>query len=192
MTFLPTLSLAWSGGFRVLLYWLRKFGHGSTALARSAALAGLILPIALIVRIVPESVSGRLISRNDFWVTQIPGEVEQASRWLNKRLVESDLVICNPNIGWLLRCRVADLIQATAWRKTPTFTFERPVLRERFLFPADVDQARYVVVGDIDQRWTFAQPGVASIANQLVEERWPIVWQGRFYLIVENPRFKSN
>ena len=113
----------------------------------------------LIVRIAPESISGRLISRNDFWVTQIPGEVEQASQWLNERLEQSDLVICNPNIAWLLHCRVADLMQATAWRGTRTFTFERPIPHERFLFPADVGQARYVVVGDIDKRWTLLQPG---------------------------------
>ena len=140
----------------------------------------------------PESLSGRSVSRNHFWVTQIPEEVEHASRWLNERVAKSDLVICDPNIAWLLHCRVADFIQATAWQGKRTFTFERPVRRERFLFPADVNQARYLVVGDIEQRWTFAQPGVAEIANQLVNEKWPIVWRGRFYLIFENPKLKSN
>jgi hypothetical protein len=83
-------------------------------------------------------------------------------------------------------------MQATAWRGKRTFTFERPVSRERFLFPADVNEARYVVVGDIDQRWTFLQPGVADIAYQLADEKWPVVWQGRFYLILENPNLKAN
>jgi hypothetical protein len=192
VTFLPALSLAWSGGLRVLVNCLRRVARGSRTVARSAAVCGLILPLVLIGRTVPESLSGRLISRNDFWVTQIPEEVEQASRWLNERLGKSDLVICNPNIAWLLHCRVADLMQATAWRGTPTFTFERPVSRERFLFPADVSKARYVVVGDIDKRWTFLQPGVANISKQLIDEKWPVVWQGPFYLILENPNLKSN
>jgi hypothetical protein len=192
VTFLPALSLAWSGGFRVLLSWLRRFGRGSTTVSRSAATIGLILAMLSIGRAVPESLSGHLISRNDFWVTQIPEEVEHASRWLNERVAQSDLVICNPNIAWLLHCRVADLMQATAWRGKRTFTFERPVSRERFLFPADVNEARYVVVGDIDQRWTFLQPGVADIAYQLADEKWPVVWQGRFYLILENPNLKAN
>lgn len=192
VTFLPILSLAWSGGFRVVLSWLRRLAHGSWMLSRSAAIMGLFFPIVLIVRTAPESFSGRLISRNDFWVTQIPEEVEQASQWLNERLEQSDLVICNPNIAWLLRCRVADLMQATAWRGTRTFTFERPVSRERFLYPADVGKARYVVVGDIDKRWTLLQPGVADIANQLVAEKWPVVWQGRFYFILENPNLKAD
>ena len=188
VTFLPILALAWGGGIRVLLNRVRKLIYGSANLTRNIAKAILVLPIVVIAQRIPESFSGRLISRNDFWVTQVPAEVEQAARWLNTRVASDDLVICGPNIAWLLHCRVTDFIQATAWQGKRTFTFERPVPRERFLYPADVNLARYVVIGDIEQRWTFVQAGVSAIAQQLMSERWPIVWQGRFYFILENPK----
>ncbi len=192
VTFLPILALAWGGGLRVLLNRLRSLVRGSSILPRYAAKIVLLLPIVAIVRTVPESFSGHLISRNDFWVTQFPAEIEQAACWLNDKLADDDLVICGPNMAWLLHCKVADLIQATAWQGKPTFTFERTVPRERFLYPADVNQARYLVIGDIEQRWTLTQPGVASIAEQLVKEGWPVVWSGRFYFIFENPKLKRN
>ena len=192
VTLLPVLALAWTGGLKVALDRLRAFGPSFRPAVRLARAASLALPLILIARMIPESLAGRLVSRNDFWVTQIPGEVEQAARWLNERLSESDLVICGPNVAWLLHCRVADFIQATAWTGKRTFTFERPVSRSRFLFPADVDRARYLVVGDIEQRWTFAQPGVDEIARQIVREKWPVVWRGRFYFIFENPRLAAH
>jgi hypothetical protein len=192
VTFLPILALAWSGGLQVALGRLRKAAPGFRPAVRLAPVASLIVPLVFIMRIIPESLAGRLVSRNDFWVTQIPSEVEQAARWLNERVAGNELVICGPNIAWLLHCKVADFIQATAWAGRRTFTFERPVPRARFLFPADVDRARYLVVGDIEQRWTFAQPGVDEIAQQLVREKWPIVWRGRYYFILENPKLVSN
>ena len=67
-----------------------------------------------------------------------------------------------------------------------------PSLASGFSFLLMSTKARYVVVGDIDKRWTFLQPGVADIANQLVEEKWPVVWQGRFYFILENPNLKAD
>jgi hypothetical protein len=190
VTFLPVLALAWAGGLRVVIGELRKLVRGSPLLPRSVAIGAFLLVMILTTRTIPASFSGRLVSRNDFWVTQIPSEVEQAAGWLNERLSGNELVICGPNIAWLLHCRVADFIQATAWQGKRTFTFERPVRRERFLYPADVNQARYVVIGDIEQRWTFAQPGVSDILDQLATDKWTIAWRGRFYLVLENPKLK--
>ena len=60
--------------------------------------------------------------------------------------------------------------------------------REKFLFPAEIAQARYVVIGDIEVRWTLAQENVLAVSEEISTEQWPIVWQEKNYLIVENPR----
>jgi hypothetical protein len=78
-------------------------------------------------------------------------------------------------------------MQATAWSGRPTFTFEVLPTKERFLFPADISCAKYVVIGDIDQRWTFGQPNVGWIVEKLENEKWPVKWRGDNYLIIKNP-----
>ena len=187
VTLLPIMAMASAGGIAVLLLWMRRQRTASRWI-RLAGAAAFLIPLLLFVRILPAASSGKLVSRNDVWVTQNPREVEQAAAWLNERLQPDDLVVCSANIGWMLRCKKADFVQATAWAGHPTFTFDPPPKHARFRHPADVGQARYVVIGDIDQRWTFAQPNVSLIADRLQKENWRIVWQGPFYLIVENPR----
>ena len=78
-------------------------------------------------------------------------------------------------------------MQATAWSGRPTFTFEELPKKERFLFPADISSAKYVVIGDIDQRWTFGQPNVRWVLEKLENEKWPVKWRGENYLIIKNP-----
>ena len=131
------------------------------------------------------------MSRNFHWCSQNVQEIETASAWLNERLTPDDLVICHQNIGWLLNCRTADYLQATAWSGRPTFTFEETPEKERFLYPADLHKAKYLVVADIDQRWSLSQPNVSWILEELAKDKWPVVWSGEFYLIVQNPKMLS-
>ena len=78
-------------------------------------------------------------------------------------------------------------MQATAWSGRPTFTFERRPENERFRYPADLHAARYLVLADIDQRWTLGQPNVPWIIDEISKNQWRIVWRGENYMIVENP-----
>jgi hypothetical protein len=82
-------------------------------------------------------------------------------------------------------------MQATAWSGSPTFTFEVLPPRERFLFPADISTARFAVIADIDRRWTFAQPNVEKTIRIFESEKWPVVWAGENYLVLENPRYSE-
>ena len=74
-----------------------------------------MLPITLTAIQLPTVVQGRLIPRNQRWVTQSIPEVEHAASWLNDRTSPNDLVIANVNIAWLLKARTADLLAAIRW-----------------------------------------------------------------------------
>jgi hypothetical protein len=63
------------------------------------------------------------------------------------------------------------------------------ISRERFRYPADLETAKYVVVGDIDQVWTFGRLNVDQLVEKIGGEKWPVVWLGKYYLILENPKF---
>lgn len=127
------------------------------------------------------------LPRNQPWVTQNTAEVEAAADWINTRVGADDLVICHHNIAWLLRCRTADYLQWMTWRGVPTWPFATPLPGEQFVLAADLSRARFAIVGDIDQVWTFHQP---EVAGQLVAagfEKWPVVWSGEWYAILQNP-----
>ena len=184
VVFLPILALAYAGALRLLLIYLRAIAGRSS---RVAMLVAFIIPAILFGGSLPKSLSGNITPRNQFWVTQNAAEVETAATWINSHVTPTDLVVCHQNIGWLLKCRTTDFMQATAWSGRPTFTFEVLPTKERFLFPADISSAKYVVIGDIDQRWTFGQPNVGWILEKLENEKWPVKWRGDNYLIIKNP-----
>ena len=184
IVFLPIMALAYGGALRLLLVYLRAIGSRHS---RVTLLAAFIIPAILFGGSFPKSLSGNITPRNQFWVTQDAAEVETAATWINSHVTPTELVVCHQNIGWLLKCRTTDFMQATAWSGRPTFTFEVLPTKERFLFPADISSAKYVVIGDIDQRWTFGQPNVGWILEKLENEKWPVKWRGDNYLIIKNP-----
>lgn len=184
--FLPILAVAWAGGLRTLLVYARR-RLGSRPVIGWAAAAFFAIPLVFFVTIFPSTWSGRCLPRNQPWVTQDTEEVETAALWLRANTSKDDLVVCHQNIGWLLDSHTVDLMQATAWSGRPTFTFEKPIPKERFAFSADLETARFVVFGDIDQRWTLGQPNVSWVLDLLTEKKWPVVWQGKYYVIVANP-----
>lgn len=190
IVFLPVMAMAWAGAARTLEIRLRRWRAGRRSRLYLWAAAGLI-PLALFLQVLSPALTGALVPRNHPWTTQNIPEVEAASAWLNERLAPEDLVICHQNIGWLLNSRTADLMQATAWSGRSTFTFESNPDKQRFRYPIGLRDAKFVVLGDIDQRWTLAQPNVSWIVEEMSKLRWTVVWKGENYVVVGNPDFLS-
>lgn len=186
VVFLPVLAMAFAGALWTLRKWIR-FRVGAVGWVRILPLAMMLIPITLCLSSAVSAVSGRLVPRNAPWVTQDTKEVEAAAEWINSRVMPEDLVLCHQNIGWLLRCRNADLMQATAWSGRPTFSFDPPPAPERFRFPLDLIGVKFVVIADIDQRWTVTQPNVTAFIEPISSGKWPIVWRGANYIILQNP-----
>ena len=188
VVFLPLLAICWAGAFRNMECHMRHRCGRSRWLG--ILCAGLwLLPAVQFAQMLSPSLTGHIVPRNSPWVTQDCREVEAAADWLNQKLEAEDLVICHQNIGWLLKCRTADLMQATAWSGKTTFTFEKLPKRERFRYAANLADAKFLVLGDIDRRWTLGQPNVSWILEEVEKSRWPVVWQGENYIIMANPEF---
>jgi len=184
----PLLSLLWALGGASVGRILRRRLH-SRHVQRTLLYGAFIFPFSLAVIQLPAILSGKLMPKNQLWVTQSTEEVDNAAAWLNKQTTTDDLVIANSNLSWLLHAKSADLMQATLWRGVPTVFFPGGLNRDRFRYPVDVKSAKYVVIGDIDQVWTLGQENITETLRGADLEKWPIVWQGRYYLIVENPAF---
>ena len=183
---LPLLALAYAGALNVIDVRLRLLFGRKSGWVFCVFVA---IPLFLLFASLLPSVTGNLRPRNEHWVTQNCEEVEAVAKWINAHVCKRDMVVCHQNLGWLLECRTTDLIQVTAWSGRTTLTFEKNMDKERFLFPADIWETRYIVIGDIDQRWTFGQKNVSWILDLIRSKKWKMVWQGPNYTIHENPRF---
>lgn len=159
----------------------------SKPVCRLLKVSPLLLGVAFGIGMVPKSLAGRIPTRIDFWTTQSIPEVEAAADWINRHTGPHDLVVCHQNIAWLLHCRTADYLQATTWQGISTWPFRDPLRRDQFLYAPDFSEARFAVVADIDKRWTFAQPGVAEAAKDILQGKWPPVWTGENYVVFKNP-----
>lgn len=104
-------------------------------------------------------------------------------------LEPGDTVGGNPNIAWLLNAEVTPYLQMITWYGIWTQGYENGNARERFRYDASLETAKFAVIGDIDQRWTFGEPNVSQLAQTLEREQWPVVWRGEHYFILANPRF---
>ncbi len=182
----PILALAWAGGVSVLVSYFRKKSFALRG-RRLAFGAVFLLPIVLLAIQLGPILRGKLPTRIDYWLTQSTPEVDLAASWLNNRTTPADLVIANVNIAWLLHARTADFFQIVLWGGKPTEFFPDGMPRERFRYPASLDRAKFVVVGDIDQRYVFGRPNVDAVVEQIQKEKWPVVWQEEFYTILANP-----
>lgn len=188
VVFLPLMALAWAGAARLAEISVRRKKFGCVW-SGTVFVIFLALPAIQFAQMLPLSISGGITPRNSFWTTQDFREVETAANWLNGKVEADDLVVCHQNIGWLLKCHTTDLMQATAWSGRPTFTFEKLPSRERFRYAADLAQAKFLVLADIDQRWTLGQPNVHLLLEECLESGWPVAWRGKSYVILANPCF---
>ena len=186
--FLPLMCLAWGVLVRQLFVWSRPIWDSRTAWS-IGRWAPCLLPFVLLVLMEPTVVKRQLRPRDYYWTTQSIGEVETAAKWVNDHSTPIDLVICNQNIAWLLHSQTAWYLQVVTWYGLPTQGYELGNPREKFRYDSSLERAKYVVIGDIDQRWTIGQPNVIKLFETMQREQWPVVWRGQFYLIAANPRY---
>jgi len=179
---LPLTTIAIGNLLNRVIAFMRRL-PGARLRSRLICVAALLLPIFITALLAPLAFSGRLIPRNNYWVTQSTADVEAAAEWINQHVTPTDLVICHHNIAWLLNCRTADFLMATTWSGLPTWPFKRPLQKSHFRFAADPSAARFLVVGDIDVRWTFLQPNVDQLLENIAGQGWKIVWQSSTYCI---------
>lgn len=149
-----------------------------------------VLPLLLLCQSLPPAVTGTLVSRNDYWVTQSLDDLNASVDWVNDHTTPDDLVIAHWNSGWLLNSRTADLLQCTAYAGWPTHTFEHHIPRERFRFDLGPEKVKYLILADIDLRWTIHNPNVNRWIEAAGAEKWPIVFQTPTYLVLQNPNAK--
>jgi hypothetical protein len=175
-------QIVWNGLLRANPIW------GGSRWAHRVAAA--IVPLFLIMPAVRASLSGKIISRNDALVAPSISDLERTAAWVNARTAESDLVIAFWDLGWLLKARWTDLMQAAVWRYgvSPAF-YTRHRDRGEFLFPADLNQARYVVVGPLDMVWAAHQGTVPKMIEETRLQQWPVAARTGTTLILANPRF---
>jgi hypothetical protein len=146
------------------------------------------LPLIMLTQTLPPSLKGNLVSRNDRWVTQSIDDLRSTVNWVNDNTTPDDLVLAHWNTGWLLDCRTADLLQATAWGGWPTHTFEHSVPHERFRYSLSPQSVKYLILGDIDFNWTIHNDNVGAWITQADVEKWPIVYRTPTYLVLKNPK----
>ncbi len=185
----PIFGLAWAAALSRLGKLVRRRLNG-LRLERGIYAAAFVAPIMSAAVQLPDVFGGTLTSRNHFWVTQNSREVEQCADWVNGNSDGAGVVVASSNIGWLLKPPSVDLLQVVVWSGRPTEYFRSGMDRRRFLFPLDIDRVQFVVIGDIDQRWTLHQPNVGQIVQRFIDERWPIVWQSENYVVLKNPNYR--
>lgn len=163
---------------------LRKFANPRLKWLRWAPF---LLPAVLLYQSVPPAVQGTLVSRNDTWVTQSIPDLTETVKWVNEHTTPQDLVIAHWNTGWLLKARTADLFQATSYLGWSTHTFEHMPPKERFRYNLSPSRVKYLIVGDIDMRWTFGGTNIREWLTAANVEQWPIVFRTPTYLVLQNP-----
>ena len=181
---LPAMTLAWARW-----YELAQLIFGRAFQSPKGILVLWGIPLFLFFTNLPPCWSDQLTPRNQYWVTQDTHEVDSCADWINQRVQKDDFVAANPNIAWLLKSRVAPYLQIITWYGDITQGYENGNKRERFRYDCPLEKARYAVIGDIDQRWTFGEPNVNKLVGRLQTNHWPIVWKGNYYLILANPAY---
>jgi hypothetical protein len=186
---LPLIAASYGAGLASLAELLTRSGAGGWRIPQLLKAAPIAIGTVLCLVMLPLSLSGKLRPRISYWCTQSILEVESAAAWINQKTTSDDFVLCHQNIAWLLHAQTCDYLQATSWLGYPTWPFKEPLRRDQFRFAPDISTARFAVVADIDRRWTFAQPNVEQIALIFEAEKWPVVWSGENYFVLENPRY---
>ena len=188
VVFLPLMCLGWGVLAQRLIRLTRPVWNSRTEW-RVIGWVPCLLPAVLVMLTMPTVLEGDLRARDYYWVTQSTDEVEAAAKWVNAQTGPNDLVICNQNIAWLLHAQTAWYLQVVTWYGMNTQGYELGNPRSKFRYDSSVERAKFAVVGDIDQRWAFGEPNVAKLIEIMQNEKWPIVWKGTYYFIVENPRY---
>jgi hypothetical protein len=188
MSVLPLLAATISVGYRhgcgfLIRKWslLRSHRHRLRWLFPGLALATALFQI-------PGVLHGRLPVRITPWVVSSIADYESAARWLNQNTKPEDLVITYWNLGWLLQAKNADILTAAAWAGYPAGDyFPTPPRHERFRYPADLRQAKFFAITELDTNWAFGQGHVLAFLKDSRVETWPLIYQAGPIKILANP-----
>ena len=187
MIFIPLLCI----NLMLTLHWL---GEKIQTLVKSAApgrLANLVcfcIPIFFLFPALQNSWAGTHQSRNSYWVAPRNTDLEEAAKWVNQHTSPHDLVVAFWDVGWLLHCRWTDPMQCAIWSygNFPYF-YNRPRDHSEFVFPANLAEAKYLLVGPLDLRWTYGQGTIPMLLKDFKVDTWPTVFQTETTRVLANP-----
>jgi hypothetical protein len=191
MIFAPLLGVCLACGLQVLYRWLLALDPKLVRMRSARVILAAIIPGILLVQALPSSFGGKLVSRNDPWVAPSDKDLELTAAWVNANAGKDDLVVAFWDIGWLLNKRWTDLTQCAVWQYgSCPLIYQRQRDHSEFLFPADLTTAHYVVVGQLDVRWTASQGTVPQLIQYTDLQHWPVVAKTDTTFVLENPRFR--
>lgn len=149
----------------------------------------LLFPFVFAGPALQNSFAGSHGPRNSHWVAPRHSDLEETAKWINQNTNPQDLVIAFWDVGWLLRSRWTDPMQCAIWSygNFPYF-YNRPRDRSEFLFPADLGQAKFILVGPLDLRWTYGQGTIPILLKEFGVESWPTVYQTETTRVLKNPK----
>lgn len=163
---------------------MRKYRRGLRWLLPGGALLVALLQI-------PSVFGGRLPVRITPWVVSSSSDYEVAARWLNQNTKPQDLVITYWNLGWLLQAKTADVLTAAAWAGYPAGDyFPAPPEHSRFRYPADLKQAKFFAITELDERWAFGQGQVMTFLQAAGVQTWPLIFQAGPIKVLANPAWR--
>jgi hypothetical protein len=191
MIVFPLLALAITFGLQFLCSLAVRVLSLSKNARRAIPIILIALSLGLGARNLPAVLSGNLPTRIAPWVISSPTDYDEAAKWINVHTNPSDLVIVHWNLGWLLKCRTADVISACAWAGFAAGDFfPTPPLHERFRWDANIQSAKYFVITDLDQRWALAQgESLLNVRNAGVDH-WPLIYSCGTTQVLQNPSWK--
>lgn len=125
------------------------------------------------------------------WVVSSIPDYESAAQWLNQNSRSEDLIITYWNLGWLLHAKNADVLTAAAWAGYPAGDyFPTPPNHNRFCYPADLRQAKFFAITELDENWAFAQGQVLAFLKDSGVETWPLIYRAGPIKILANPAWR--
>lgn len=149
----------------------------------------LLFPLFFVGPALQNSFAGTHVPRNSFWVAPRHSDLEETAKWINQNTSAEDFVVAFWDVGWLLQCRWTDPMQCAIWSygNFPYF-YNRPRDRSEFLFPADLGQAKFILVGPLDLRWTYGQGTIPMLLKEFGVDLWPTVYQTETTRVLKNPK----
>jgi 4-amino-4-deoxy-L-arabinose transferase-like glycosyltransferase len=150
------------------------------------AIASAILVFAALAGFRIQQVCDRLPSRFEKIGSVLsPADALRLADWINERADDEDLIVAPDRVHFLLRGRITSLYQATAYTYGST-TWHENIEPERFAYPCDVRQARFVILDNTDALvLSPANPNMDRMFAELNSDRWRPTCEIGEYQILE-------
>jgi hypothetical protein len=164
-----------------------RFFWGSGA-RRTIPLICIIIAVLSGSRMIPQVLIGKIQTRVTPWVISSPADYDHVAEWINKHTDANDLVIAHWNLAWKLKCKSADILQATAWSgQSPGEYYTTIPKRERFRWDADIKKAKYVAITDLDRNWALGQGSCKDTLLLSGVNIWPVAFSFGTTIVRQNP-----